>query len=239
MDEQVGRVPQYDAFAEAFLDHAEDGFYNAHYDRPACLELLGDVAGKHVLDAACGPGLYAKELARRGARVTGFDQSPRMIEISRQRCPDGEFRVHDLADPLSWLPDASVDLVLCALAIEYIDDRVAALRELRRVLRPYGALVMSRTHPAGDWLRNGGSYYDVRILEETWSKGWHVRYWLAPLEVTCEEIAAAGFAIERLREPRPSPEAAAMDPVEYERLCREPAGFLAFRLRPAPDQWAR
>jgi SAM-dependent methyltransferase len=65
-----------------------------------------------------------------------------------------EPRVHDLADPISWLPDSSVDLVLFALAIEYVDDRVAALRELRRVLRPGGALVFSRLHPTGDWLRH-------------------------------------------------------------------------------------
>jgi SAM-dependent methyltransferase len=47
------------------------------------------------------------------------------------------------------------------LAIEYVDDRVAALRELRRVLRPGGALVFSRMHPTGDWLRHGGSYFDL------------------------------------------------------------------------------
>jgi SAM-dependent methyltransferase len=233
VSEQVGRQPQYDAFADQFLRHAEDGFYNAHYDRPACLELLGDVAGKHVLDAACGPGLYAAELLRRGAHVTGFDQSPRMIELCEERCPTGFFRVHDLGDPITWLPDGSADLALCALAIEYVDDRVAALRELRRVLRPDGALVLSRQHPTGDWLRHGGNYFDVRVISETWSKGWQVRYWLAPLEVTCEEIAAAGFLIERLLEPRPVPEAAGIDPEDYERLCREPTGFLAFRLRPA------
>jgi len=220
-------------FADQFLRHAEDGFSNAHYDRPACLELLGDVTGKRVLDAACGPGLYARELLRRGAHVTGFDQSPRMIEICRERCAAGDFRVHDLGDPLTWLPDASVDLALCALAIEYVDDRVGALRELRRVLRPGGALVLSRLHPTGDWLRHGGNYYDVRVISETWSNGWNVRYWLAPLQVTCEEIAAAGFLIERLVEPRPAPEAAGIDPEDYERLCREPSGFLAFRLRPA------
>jgi 2-polyprenyl-3-methyl-5-hydroxy-6-metoxy-1,4-benzoquinol methylase len=67
MSDQVGRQPQYEAFADAFLGHAQDGFFNAYYDRPACLALLGDVAGKRVLDAACGPGLYAEELLRRGA----------------------------------------------------------------------------------------------------------------------------------------------------------------------------
>jgi predicted TPR repeat methyltransferase len=79
MSDEVGRQPQYEAFADEFLEHARDGFANAHYDRPACLSLLGDVAGKRVLDAACGPGLYAAELVRRGAHVTGFDQSPRMV----------------------------------------------------------------------------------------------------------------------------------------------------------------
>ncbi len=228
----MGRAPQYEVFADEFLAHAEDGFFNAHYDRPACLALLGDVAGKRVLDAACGPGLYAAELARRGAEVVGFDQSPRMVELSRTRVGQGDFRVHDLGDPIGWLPDGCVDLALCALAIEYVDDRVAALRELRRVLRPGGALVLSRMHPTGDWLRHVGSYFEVRTIQETWSKGWSVRYWLTPLETTCEEIFAAGFVIERLLEPRPVPEAAALDPAEFERLAREPRGFLAFRLRP-------
>jgi SAM-dependent methyltransferase len=85
MDAEVGREPQYDVFADEFLGHAQGGFYNAYYDRPACLALLGDVTGKRVLDAACGPGLYAAELIGRGAQVVGFDHSPRMVEICRAR----------------------------------------------------------------------------------------------------------------------------------------------------------
>jgi hypothetical protein len=80
------------------------------------------------------------------------------------------------------------------------------------VLRPGGALVLSRLHPTGDWLRHGASYFDVRLIHETWSKRWQVHYWLAPLETTCEEIFQAAFLIERLLEPRPAPEAAALDP---------------------------
>jgi SAM-dependent methyltransferase len=231
---RVGTNPQYDSFASEFLDHASDGFYNAHYDRPTCLALLGNVTGKRVLDAACGPGLYAEELVRRGASVVGFDQSPRMIDLCRGRVPNGDFRAHDLADPLEWLDDESFDLVLLALAIEYVDDRVSALRELRRVLSPTGALVMSRQHPTADWLSNGGSYFDTRIIEETWSKGWQLRYWLSPLEQTCEEIGQAGFFIERLLEPRPTTEAASLNVEEFERLQREP-GFMAFRLVPRVD----
>jgi SAM-dependent methyltransferase len=232
----VGSHPQYDVFADEFLEHARDNFYNAHYDRPACLNLLGDVAGRTVLDAACGPGLYVEELTRRGADVIGLDQSARMVQLCRERVPSGRFRVHDLADPLDWLADQSVDTVLFALALEYVDDRVRALREFRRVLRPDGALVLSRQHPTGDWLRHGGSYFDVRVIDEVWSRGWRVRYWLAPLEQTCEELHAAGFLIERLLEPRPTTEAAKIDRARYERLVREPSGFLAIRAVPDPRQ---
>ena len=118
----MGSEPQYERFADAFLEHARNGFYNAHYDRPACLALLGDVAGLAVLDAACGPGLYAEELVSRGAVVSGVDLSPRMVKLAAERVPAGEFRVHDLATPLSWLPDNSVDRVLLALALEYVDE---------------------------------------------------------------------------------------------------------------------
>jgi SAM-dependent methyltransferase len=231
MTDEVGRTSQYESFADEFLEHASDGFYNAHYDRPACLDLLGDVDAKRVLDAACGPGLYAEELVRRGAAVIGFDQSPRMVALSRERVPAGEFRVHDLADPLDWLADESFDLVLLALALEYIDDRVGALRELRRVLAPGGALVLSRQHPTADWMRHGGSYFDTRVIEETWSKGWHLRYWLAPLRQTCDEVFRAGFLIQRLLEPQPTPEAERLEPDDYELLQQVP-GFLAMRLVP-------
>ncbi len=105
-------------------------------------------------------------------------------------------------------------------------DRTEALRELRRVVRPTGALVLSRQHPTGVWLRHGGNYFDVRVIEEVWSRGWQVRYWLAPLERTCEELHEAGFLIERLHEPRPTAAAADIDRDDYERLTREPTDSL-------------
>jgi SAM-dependent methyltransferase len=227
----VGSHPQYDTFADDFLEHAHDGFANAYFDRPACLDLLGEVAGRTVLDAACGPGLYAEELVNRGATVTGLDISSRMVELARERVPGAVFATHDLNNPLP-LPDNSVDLVLFALALEHLDNRVQLFGEFNRVLRKAGALVFSRMHPTGDWLRHGGSYWDVRVVEEVWSKGWQVRYWLAPLERTCAELRAGGFLIERLLEPRPLPAGEALSPEEYERLQREPRGFLAIRAIP-------
>jgi hypothetical protein len=61
---------------------------------------------------------------------------------------------------------------------------------------------------------------------------------VAPLEKLCGEICQAGFMIECLTEPRPLPEAAEIDPAEYERVTREPRGFIALRLRPSwGNQW--
>jgi SAM-dependent methyltransferase len=67
-----------------YAAHAQTAPYNAMYDRPAVLSLLGDVSGLTVLDAGCGPGLYA-ELLQRGVDAIGFDQSPAMIDLARGR----------------------------------------------------------------------------------------------------------------------------------------------------------
>ncbi|MEU5881498.1 class I SAM-dependent methyltransferase [Spirillospora sp. NPDC047279] len=227
--------PIYERFAREYAEHAEGSPYNAMYDRPAVLELAGDVRGRTVLDAACGPGLYAVELARRGARVLAFDQSPTMVKLARDRVGDAaDVRVHDLAEPLHWVPDGSVDLIVLALALHYLDDRVATLRELRRVLSPGGALVVSTHHPVSDWVAFGGSYFTCEPVEVSLSaeNDWPIRVWRRPMSEICAEFRETGFLIEELREPRPVPEMAARYPEDYEKLEAAPA-FVAFRLVPA------
>src|SRR4051812_47459676 len=95
---------QYDTFAAGYAEHAAVAPYNALYDRPATLRLLGEVEGKRVLDAACGPGFYIEELLKRGADVVGCDAAPAMIEVARARVGDGvELHIHSLEDPIAWL----------------------------------------------------------------------------------------------------------------------------------------
>jgi ubiquinone/menaquinone biosynthesis C-methylase UbiE len=194
------------------------------------LELLGDVRGQRVLDAGCGPGLYAAELLARGAEVIGFDQSLDMVNLARHRLGPGVVvRHHDLDAPLNWLPDAQMDLAVAALVIHYVRDRVTALRELHRVLRPHGRLVLSTSHPTADWLADGGSYFDARYVEETWSCGLVHRFWRQPLQRWVDEFTAAGFVIERLVEHQPTPDMARRHSAEYGKLSCEP-GFIAVRL---------
>lgn len=221
---------QYDTFADEYAAHAATAPYNALYDRPATLDLLGTVSGLTVLDAACGPGFYLTELLANGAEVIGCDASKRMIELAAQRTQGrGNLRVHRLEERFDWIEKESVDVVLCALAYHYLNDRPAFLREVHRMLRPNGSLVISTHHPTSDWIRLGGSYFDHSTVTETWSRGWVVTTWRTPLTMLTEEFADAGFAIERLVEPLPDPRMAKTHPDKYEKLMREP-GFICFRL---------
>jgi SAM-dependent methyltransferase len=223
--------PAYDGYAAAFAEAAERNAYNALYDRPAVLDVLGDVQGQQVLDAGCGPGLYAAELCARGAaKVIGFDQSSDAVRLAKDRLgPEVSLRQHDLDDPLDWLPDASVDAAIMALVIHYVHDRVAALREIHRVLRPHGWLVLSTTHPTADWLTDGGSYFEERYVEDRWSCGLHSRFWRQPLDRWFSEFFAAGFVIDQFLETRPTPQMALTHPIDYAKLRREP-GFMTVRL---------
>ena len=101
----------YEAMAENFNARIETAPYNAYLERPAILSLLPDVKGKHILDAGCGPGLYAEILLNRGATVTAIDISPKMIQFAKQRIGNrATIRKANLEEPLDFLPDQSVDI---------------------------------------------------------------------------------------------------------------------------------
>jgi len=107
--------------------------------------LLDAVVPGDALDAACGTGRHARHLATRGHRVIGVDASPDMLARARAAAPDVEFRAGDLtALPFA---DARFDLVVCALALTHCETLTAPVRELARVVRPGGRLVVSDFHP--------------------------------------------------------------------------------------------
>lgn len=230
----MDRMSDYDAFADAFDAHAQRSAYNALYDRPAVLELLGPVDGLSVLDAGCGSGLYAEALLARGATVTGFDASANLVELARSRVGDrADLRVHDLNDPLDWVTDGAFDRVVVALVLHHLEQPVPALRELYRVLGDGGRLVVSTVHPTSDWLRLRGDYFLDEMIEETWQQDWLVHYRRAPLENIVADFADAGFMIETLVEPRPVAPMVDSHPELFAKLSAESA-FIAFRLAKRP-----
>jgi SAM-dependent methyltransferase len=227
----------YDAMGHEYQQRATDSPYNAHYDRPAVLAALGPVRGLRVLDAACGPGLYSQELLARGAVVMAFDASPVMVALARARIADqAQVDQAVLGQPLPYR-DGAFDLAVCALAIHYADDRAVAFAEFCRVLRPGGALVVSTQHPTTDWLRKGGSYFDVKLETDVWhmeAGDQPVRFWREPLSALCGYASGAGFLIEKVIEPLPAETMRRLYPEDYQKLTTEP-GFLILRLVKPPD----
>ncbi|MEU0985807.1 class I SAM-dependent methyltransferase [Streptomyces sp. NPDC005953] len=215
-----------------FAAQATNSTYNAHTDRPAMLELAGDVDGLSVLDLGCGAGHYAADLLERGAaQVVGVDGSESLLRAAQERIGVGAvLHHHDLEEPLTFLADQSFDLVVMALVYHHITAREQLLAEIRRVLRPGGALLVSTTHPTGDWTYFGGSYFADEQAELPFGDGFALNYWRMTLEKFLGELLGAGFALERLLEPRAEEEARRVDPRRYDKTHSQPS-FLSVRLR--------
>jgi SAM-dependent methyltransferase len=231
----AGARETYDAMAGDYAAHVEVSPYTALYEAPGVGALLPPVAGRQVLDAGCGSGRTSAWLAGAGAEVVGFDASPEMLRRASERVPSASFSLADLAEPLPF-GDGSFDLAVASLVIHYLRDWVPPLGEMRRVLRPGGAFVLSTHHPAMDLeLSSSGDYFATELVVDRWSVGkreYEVRFWRRPLSEMFRAIADGGFRIDELSEPQPLPECQHHFPDAWERLTRRPH-FLFLRLVPA------
>lgn len=150
------------------LDDAAADYYEAHFVPPLFAPwatLLADVAevrpGQRVLDVACGTGVVAREVAGRLAgrvEIAGVDLNPSMLRVARGIRPSVDWREGD-ATRMSF-PDASFDVVVCQAGLMFFPDRVAALQEMHRVLRPGGRLVVQV------WGSSEGYETTAALLEE-------------------------------------------------------------------------
>lgn len=150
---------------EAYIDwRASDvGAITERLEQRLILELLGDVGGRTVLDMGCGDGKLAVALAKRGARVAATDASGPMIDAARSLAAeqDAEIRFEvATADRLPF-PDASFDIVVAVTVLCFVEDAAPVFREMARVLRPGGRLVIGEL---GKW--------------STWAAQRRIRAWL-------------------------------------------------------------
>lgn len=200
----------YDDFAAAYVRQNDAGLFNAWYERPEMLRLAGDVSGMRVLDAGCGHGPLAAALQERGAVVSGFDLSPAMIAIARERLgDDADVRVADLAAPLPY-PDEGFDVVTISLALHYVEDWMPTLAEVRRVLRPGGRLLVAVIHP----FVYAFTYQDADYFAHTqYSEDYDLdgttavmTYWHRPLQDIIGSFLDAGLVLTEISEPEVSPD---------------------------------
>jgi ubiquinone/menaquinone biosynthesis C-methylase UbiE len=220
--------------ATAYATDNEQSAFNAHYERPATITLMGEVAGLRVLEAGCGPGILTTWLADHGATVTAIDVSPEMVRLARDQAgARARVLIADLAHPLTFAADGSMDLVVASLVMHYVADWTGPLAEFHRVLAPGGAVVFSTHHPAMDWqLYSREDYFAVKQVTEVWTKNGHpfeVSFWSRPLTAMTTAITSAGFVIDQMTEPAPAPELRQQDPDAYQRIRTNP-GLLFFRL---------
>ena len=161
-------------------------------EQAAVLEMLPDVAGLTVLDAACGTGRYIRLLEARGAAtIIGIDLTEAMLE--RARRPGACLARGDLgALPLA---SSSIDVAVCGLALNDVAALDRALCELGRVLRPRACLVYSVVHPRGGMLGWSRSF-ETQDGPQAVVTYWHSR---SDHERAC---ARARLAIEAAVEPR-------------------------------------
>ena len=219
----------WDFAADAWNEAVETGadYYRTENHGPGLLRACGEVAGFDVLDLGCGQGYFSREMARRGARVTGVDLSAGQLEHAR---------AHEAREPLGiayeemsaaevdrrWPPE-SFDLVTACMSVQDMADPAAALRAAFAVLRPGGRMVFSVPHPGTDtpfreWERDESGrkvalkidrYFETGPDVTHWNMArlryhWDTPFWRRTISEWSEMIADAGFLIRRIHEPRPT-----------------------------------
>lgn len=148
--------------AEQHFDEAYGGNPPANYERffvpaigaPLATDLIRLAAlrpGERVLDVACGTGVVARLASQQvgtTGTVAGLDVNPGMLAVARSASPPGmSIEWHEASAEAMPLPDASFDVVLCQMGLQFMPDKHAALSEMRRVLVRDGRLILNVPGP--------------------------------------------------------------------------------------------
>jgi SAM-dependent methyltransferase len=204
------RSDHYDSFAESYARENESNLFNAYYERPAVLELAGDVAGRNILDAGCAAGALSAALRERGAQITAFDASQAMVALAQKRLgPDTRVLQADLAEPLPF-GTGEFDDVVSSLVLHYLEVWSGPLSELHRVLKPGGRLILAVNHPIiREVVYPKDDYFETSPYTEEYTfdgKVASLTFWHRPLHAMTDAFTRAGFAILTISEPPFDPE---------------------------------
>lgn len=115
------------------------------------LEIAALRPGERVLDVACGTGIVARQARQRvgdSASVAGLDVNPGMLAAARSAVsPEFAIDWYESGAEAMPLADGAFDVALCQLGLQFITNKLGALREIRRVLAPGGRLVLNVPGP--------------------------------------------------------------------------------------------
>jgi 2-polyprenyl-3-methyl-5-hydroxy-6-metoxy-1,4-benzoquinol methylase len=201
------------------MDRFRSG-WGAAMEHASFVELLGDVAGRRVLDLGCGAGQLALRLAQAGvARVVGIDASERMLEVARARSAHPRVAYCRATMEDADFADGAFDLVVSSLALHYVRDYAGLVRRIARWLAPGGRLVFSTEHPiytargsAEGWVVGPDGRRTAWALDHYAEEGVREHRWFVPgvrryhrtLATLLNGLIDAGLVIERVVEPAPT-----------------------------------
>jgi SAM-dependent methyltransferase len=243
--------------AEPYGEHfGQDNVLQAFLVIPAFLRLVGDIAGKRILDLGCGLGGLSLTLADAAMMVQGIDISSNMIDLAsknarRMGIANAQFLTLDCCE-LDTLDTSSFDIVVSAAMFHYIEDIDRAFLDVSRLLRNRGVFVFSTLHPFTTAYEprlgiDTGPYEefdDVNYFDDTkrltlppWEHTTpaenpgsipSVEVFHHPLQYYHASLRTAGFAIDAIDEMKPTPELERADSALYERLWKDPI-FITFK----------
>jgi SAM-dependent methyltransferase len=178
------------------------------------LHVLGDVAGRDILEFGCGAAQWSIALAQHGARPVGLDVSVRQLEHARRLMAEAgvDFPlVHGSAEAVP-LPDASFDIVFCDFGAMTFADPYLTVPEAARILRPGGLFAFSTHSPIATicWPLDADEvgehlaldYFGLHKIDDGTTFSFQLPYgeWI-------RLFRANGFTVEDLVEPQPGPDA--------------------------------
>jgi SAM-dependent methyltransferase len=178
------------------------------------LHVLGEIAGRDILELGCGAAQWSIALALRGARPVGLDLSERQLEHARRLMAEAgvDFPlVHASAEAVP-LPDASFDIVFCDFGAMTFADPYRTVPEAARLLRPGGLFAFSHESPIATicWPLDAEEATEHLVLDyfgmRTIHDGETISFQL-PFGEWIRLFRASGFTIEDCLEPRPAPDA--------------------------------
>jgi 2-polyprenyl-3-methyl-5-hydroxy-6-metoxy-1,4-benzoquinol methylase len=227
----------WDAAADAWDEFVETGldYWRTDLHGPSLLAACGEVAGVRVLDLGCGQGWFSRQLAAHGANVVGIDLSEAQLANARRHetlHPLGITYHHlDATMIASHWPPESFDLITACMSLHDTPHAGEILRAARHLLPPRGHMAFSIPHPVTAGPNTGWAPTADRSKGQRWmdhyfamvpavlhwrmtrlTRHWSTPHWHRTSSEWSTLIRDAGLVIERIEEPRPSPEQIAVNP---------------------------
>jgi 2-polyprenyl-6-hydroxyphenyl methylase/3-demethylubiquinone-9 3-methyltransferase len=140
-----GELGKFNALSSRFWDPRGE-FRPLHLLNPVRARFVAErvkLAGSRVLDVGCGGGLLAETLARGGAKVTGIDLAPGMIEVARLHAAEQGLDIDYRGSSAEEIGEGGFDVVTCMEMLEHVPEPARMTATLASLVRPGGAVFIS------------------------------------------------------------------------------------------------